>query len=182
LFFLLIFILLLLNRQRIKSRQNRIEQETLSLGNKMLEEELKFKERMLEDNIKYLLDINDLLASTIDKFNTLKISSKPENRPVIKEIISMLQTGINDDLWKEFDFRFNQIHKDFYNRLNKRFPDLTINEKKLCAFLKLKMTTKEIASITSLSIKSIETARSRLRKKLNLEDNSKNLTDFLAEI
>jgi tetratricopeptide (TPR) repeat protein len=175
---ILSFTLLILNRQRIRSKQIRLIQSKLEIENRLLQEELDFKEKMLQENIKYLLDINELLASTISKFNTLKISSKPENRRVIKEVISILQSGINDDIWREFEVRFNQIHRDFYQKLNARFPDLTPNEKKLCAFLKLNMTTKEIASITSLSTKSIETARSRLRKKLNIENKSMSLSSF----
>ncbi len=182
LIFVLAVTLLILNRQRIRSKQIRLIQSKLEIENRLLQEELDFKEKMLQENINYLLDINALLANTISKFNTLKISSKPENRRVIKEVISILQSGINDDIWREFEVRFNQIHKDFYQKINARFPDLTPNEKKLCAFLKLNMTTKEIAAITSLSVKSIETARSRLRKKLNIENKSMSLSTFFENI
>lgn len=182
LFFVLVFILLIFNRQRIKSKQHSIEHNKLTLGNRLLQEELEFKENMLQDNINYLLTINELLSNTISKFNDLKSNSKPENQKIIKEIIHNLQSGINDDIWEEFELRFNQIHKDFYQRLNARFPDLSTNDKKLCAFLKLQMTTKEISAITSLSIKSIETARSRLRKKLNLKDKPEKIADFLNKI
>lgn len=180
--FILLFILLIYNRQRISAKASMLMQSKLELGNRLLQEELDFKEKMLQENINYLLDINELLTSTITRFNSLITSSKPENKQVIKEIISDLQSGINDDIWKEFEVRFNQIHKNFYKKINTLFPDLTPNEKKLCAFLKLKMTSKEISAITSLSVKSIETARSRLRKKLNIENKSKSLSDFFENL
>lgn len=179
LLFILVFIVLIYNRQRIKGRQHAIEQNKLRLGNKLLQEELDFKENMLQDNITYLLSINELLTDTINQFNELKQSSKPENHQIIKEIVLNLQSGINDDIWEEFELRFNQIHKDFYKKLNERFPELSANDKKLCAFLKLNMTTREISAITSLSVKSLETARSRLRKKLQLQNKSESLSQFL---
>lgn len=182
LFLILIFIVAIYSWQRIKSRHNKLEESKLMLGNKLLHEELEFKEKMLQDNIKYLLSINELLTETIGKFNIIKSDSKPENQHIIKDIISHLQSGMNDDIWEEFELRFNQIHKDFYKTLNTQFPELSANDKKLCAFLKLNMNTKEISSITSLSIKSIETARSRLRKKLNIQDKSIGLSEFLNDI
>lgn len=182
LFFILVFTFLLFNRQRILTRQHEMEQSNLELENNLLQEELDFKGKMLQDNIKYLLDINDLLTGTIDKFNNLRLSSKPENRHVLKDIINTLQSGVNDEIWKEFEVRFNQVHRNFYNKINELFPDLTSNEKKLCAFLKLNMTSKEISHITSMNIKSIETARSRLRKKLNIKEKSISLSEFLENL
>jgi DNA-binding CsgD family transcriptional regulator len=61
-------------------------------------------------------------------------------------------------------------------------PELSLNERRLCAFLRLNMTTKEIASITGQSPRSIEVARTRLRKKLNLTNSDTSLTDFLSHI
>lgn len=182
LFFILIFILLIYNQQRIRARQHKLEQTKLLMANKLLQEELEFKEKMLQDNINYLLNINELLTNIVDRFNEIKSISKPENQKFIKDIIENIQTGINDDFWEEFELRFNQIHKDFYQKLNEHFPDLSSNEKKLCAFLKLKMTSKDISSITSMSIKSIDTARSRLRKKLNIIDKSLGLPEFFNKL
>jgi DNA-binding CsgD family transcriptional regulator len=59
------------------------------------------------------------------------------------------------------------------------FPTLTLNERRLCAFLKLQMTTKEIASLTGQSIRAVELARTRLRKKLQLTNSEINLYDFI---
>ena len=63
-------------------------------------------------------------------------------------------------------------------RLVKRFPDLKINDRKLCAYLRMGLSSKEMASLLNTSVRSIETARYRLRKKLNLETGD-NLTDFI---
>ena len=74
-----------------------------------------------------------------------------------------------------------EVHEDFYDALNKKFPDLTPNEKRLCAFLRLNMTTKEISAITHQSVQSINMARFRLRKKMNMEHDD-NLISFLGQL
>jgi len=80
-----------------------------------------------------------------------------------------MQSHTNQDIWTEFELRFQQVYNDFYDKLQEKFPNLSSNEKKLCAFLKLNMTTKEISAITYQSVNSIVVARSRLRKKLDIE-------------
>jgi DNA-binding CsgD family transcriptional regulator len=74
------------------------------------------------------------------------------------------------------------VHIEFYEKLQSKFPDLTTNERKLCAFLRLNMTTKEISAITNQSLNSIEMARHRLRKKLNIDNSQVNLTTFLMDL
>ena len=76
---------------------------------------------------------------------------------------------------------FKEVHFAFYEMLQKSFPDLTVNEKRLCAFLRLNLTTKEIAAITHQSVKSINMARFRMRKKMNLESDV-DLAGFLASL
>ncbi len=83
--------------------------------------------------------------------------------------------------WEEFEYRFQQLHSGFYDRLNQRFPGLTINERRLCAFLKLDMTTKEISDITGQSVRAVNMARIRLRNKLGLTHTDTELFAFLSE-
>lgn len=85
-------------------------------------------------------------------------------------------------MWDEFELRFQGVHNEFYQKLQSINPELSTNERRLCAFLKLNMTTKEIASITHQSPRSIEVARTRLRKKLNLTNSDISLTDFFLSI
>ena len=83
--------------------------------------------------------------------------------------------------WEEFEYRFQQIHSGFYERLKKSHPDLTLNERRLCAFLKLDMTTKEISDITGQSNTAVSMARIRLRRKLGLTNTDRELYDFLSD-
>ena len=96
-------------------------------------------------------------------------------------MIRDLLLNSSSDVWEEFEVRFQDVHSDFYDNLNKKFPNLTPNEKKICSFLRLNMSTKEISAITYQSVRSIDMARFRLRKKLEL-DTDENLVSFLSQI
>ena len=98
----------------------------------------------------------------------LKSADKPENNTWIKEILREMQSNVDNTVWGEFEMRFQQVHQDFYQKLLEKYPDLTPNEIKICAFLKLNMTTKDISAITFQSVKSIQVARNRLRKRMGI--------------
>jgi DNA-binding CsgD family transcriptional regulator len=74
------------------------------------------------------------------------------------------------------------VHSEFYTTLRKLYPDLSPADEKLCAFLRLNMSSKEIAAVSQQSIKSVEVARARLRKKLNLTNTNSNLVSHLANL
>lgn len=173
--------ILLINRQKAKAKQHDQEEKKLHLENRLLQEELNFKEKLLQDNIVYLLTKNNLLASVTEKLMSKRNAFNPENQHLINEVILELQQALENDLWEEFEVRFNQVHSDFYKNLNVKFPHLSPGEKKLCAFLRLDLTSKEIAAITSQNINSIETARTRLRKKLIPPNSELNLQEFLKQ-
>lgn len=129
----------------------------------------------------YMIRKNELITSVFEKLIQSKLLFKKENQKIIDEIIRDLQSSTDDDVWTEFEVRFQQVHNDFYTKLNERFPNLSANEKRLSAFLRLNMSTKEISAITYQSPNSITVARSRLRKKLGL-DTDENLISFLETL
>lgn len=75
---------------------------------------------------------------------------------------------------------FEQVHPSFYKNIEEKCPDLTIKEKRLCAFLRLGLSTKDIASITFTEVRSVESARNRLRKKLDIASDE-SLIEFLSQ-
>ena len=99
----------------------------------------------------------------------------------LNNIVKKLSKQQSDSSWKEFEKRFSEIHSDFYSLLLNQYPNLSQNEVKLSAFLKLGMNTKEICSITFQSVRAVEAARLRLRKKLSLSS-SDNLCMFLQKL
>jgi hypothetical protein len=96
-------------------------------------------------------------------------------------VINELRNHTNDDLWQQMELTFGQIHQSFYIKIYKLFPNLTRNEKRLCAFLKMNLSTKDISSITHQTVRSIEVARARLRIKMNLT-RTDSLTKFFSQI
>jgi DNA-binding CsgD family transcriptional regulator len=99
----------------------------------------------------------------------------------VREIISELKQNLDETSWREFEYRFARVHESFYDTLDAQFPDLTPAERKVCAMLKLNMSSKEIAAITMVRPESVDTARSRIRKKLDI-DKDENLTEFLNRL
>jgi len=189
LFFIVLTLVLFVILQRRKMRYSRLEKEHLELESKHLNlekekltEQLDFKNRELATNVMYLLKKNELITNISEKLIKSKLDFKKENQQIIQEIIFDLRSNMDTDSWAEFEAHFTQVHTDFYTKLNEQFPNLTANEKKLSAFLKLNMSTKDISSITYQSVKSISVARSRLRKKLNIESEEINLVNFLSQL
>lgn len=157
-----------------------LESKNLELEKETLQKELEIKNKELTTNVMYQIRKNELMheiAQTLQKHSS---GFKKENQELIMGIIRELEKSQEQTLWDEFEIRFQSVHNDFYEKLNTTHPDLSPNERKLCAFLKLNMSTKEIASITGQSQRSIEVARTRLRKKLQLASREDNLIEYLA--
>jgi tetratricopeptide (TPR) repeat protein/DNA-binding CsgD family transcriptional regulator len=189
-------VLMLLNRnQKIKIKRNEALQESLLLESKNLalekqnleleksnlRQELDFRNKELATHVMYLLKKNEFITSITEKLLSIKEFLSIQNKKWVQDIIREMKSNVDNTVWGEFEMRFQQVHEDFYNRLKEHFPDLTPNEKKLCAFLRLNMTTKEISSITFQSIKSIQVARTRLRKKMDIT-RDENLISYLQQL
>ena len=185
----ILIVITLYSLLKIKSKNQILAKEKLDLENKelslrkqYLENELESRSKDLTTNVMYLIKKNELISEISLRLISLKKISKKENQKDISKIIMDLQTAKDDAIWDEFEVRFNQVYNDFYERLNEQFPNLTINERKICAFLKLNMTSKEICTLTRQSTNSLNVARTRLRKKLGLSNTDTNLTSFLENI
>ena len=176
LIFGIIIVILILNHIRLKAKKSLLEKEAL-------EKELEFKKKELTLNVMSLMKKNEIFSDISEKLMALaKESASTDTRAAIKKIGRDLQKGQEDELWKEFTLRFKEVHSEFYNTLLSRFPNLSPNEQKLCAFLRLNMTTKEISELTGQSISTIEIARHRLRQKLGITNSEVNLITFLSQI
>jgi len=175
----LIIAFLFYGRLRIKNKHSKIEKENLRLESQQLTKELNFKNRELAINVIYLVKKNELINFISEKLLRAKSRFTTENQVMIQQMIIELQASIDSNIWKTFEQRFLEVHKEFYEKLKKNFPDLSDNDRKLCALLRLNMSTKDIAAITHQNPNSIEVARTRLRKKLLLSNKSISLVSFL---
>ena len=149
----------------------------------VLQTKLHSKQREI---LSYITNEIRLTESKTEVANYLKEQQKEiankTAHAVIGQSIRKLLADDKKQLWKELDIRFNQVNPDFYARLLKKHPDITKNEKRLCAFLLMNMSSKEIASLTGQSLKALEQARTRLRKKLGLNHTATSLSNFLKLI
>lgn len=97
-------------------------------------------------------------------------------------VIKVIDKNLNNNKdWNFFKEAFNNADKDFLDKIKSLHPDLTANDLKFCAFLRLNLSSKEVAPLLNISIRSVEIKRYRLRKKLNLE-HSQGLIDYILEI
>lgn len=182
LFFTISILLLIFIRQRLKMRQIRLQKKQLSLENRMVEEEIGYKNRELTTHVMYLVNKNELINAITEKLGRIIPLLKPSNREYIRKLILDLQNAVDANIWEQFEERFSEVHREFYHRIGELFPNLTVNERKLAALLRLGMTSKEIASITHQQVSSIEVARTRLRKKMGITNRDISLLQFLANI
>lgn len=155
--------------------------QKLQLENQFLEAEIEVKDKVMATEVLYKIQKNEMVEGVIKKLTNRKNIPK-EGEDLIGEAIVKLKESLDHEIWNEFEIRFKQVNAKFYEKLNKLYPDLTANERRLCAFLSLDMTSKEISAITAQSLNSIKVARNRLRKKLQLTHSDKGLTDLLTAI
>jgi tetratricopeptide (TPR) repeat protein len=172
----IIIILLILNQLRLKSKKSRLEKQSL-------EKELDFKKKELTLNVMSLMKQNEMLSEISDKIVRIeKESVHQETRDALKRVGKEVQKSTEHETLKEFSLRFKEVHKDFYDVLLARFPDLTPSDLKLCAFLRLNMTSKEISELTGQQLNTLENARYRLRQKFGISNSDVNLVTFLTQI
>lgn len=181
-----LFILMLLLLIAVAVQLHRVR-----LGKKIATElryEVETKQEKLHDQGKELMSKilqlgsnNSEVSFVINQLETLKAELGVQGKQKIQHIIINLEQHQNKDIWNEFEIRFSQVNTKFYESLAKLFPMLTSNEKRLASLIFLNFSTKEISQITKQSYRSILVAKSRLRKRLSLEQNEE-LTTFLTKL
>jgi len=103
------------------------------------------------------------------------------NRTEGNALLTMIGSNLSEeDAWSVFQENFDLIHENFFRKLKERYPGLTSTDLKLCTLLRLNYSSKEIAGMMHISIRGVEAARYRLRKKLNLTE-TENLVDFMIK-
>lgn len=159
------------------------EKELIALRNQQLQIELDHQGRELASSTMHIVQKSEMLLSIKDKLKRINnLCNDPKIKPEISALIKTIDNDtIIDNDWKKFELYFNQIHNSFTGMLKEKFPNLSANDIKMCAYLRMNLSTKEIASILNISTRGVEVSRYRLRKKLGLE-NGANITDFLTSI
>lgn len=159
---------------------DRSEKEVVRLRNEKLEAEISFKNRELASMTMHLIQRGEVLARIRETIlSVLKKHDFKDSTINFRQLIRLIRNvEHSDEDWEQFSIYFNHVNQGFFSALKEKFPNLTPNELKLCAFLRLNLSTKEIAQLMNITGKGVEVGRYRLRKKLKLEP-EQNLFDFL---
>jgi len=172
----LAFIMLLNSRQKIKIKNANLEKEKA-------ESDLKFKSKELSINLLALLKKSEMISVFSKKLSELENSpSGIDFKEAAKRLNNEIKQSTDERLWQEFSIRFKETNSEFDDKLLKNYPDLWPSELKLCAYLRLNLSTKEISDLTGQRTEAIEKARYRLRKKFGLTNSESNLVTFLTQI
>ena len=122
----------------------------------------------------------ELLSNNKEDLNKFRnnVSIEKDSKE-FQKIIRIIDKEVDHNQeWEQFAVHFDSVHTNYLKNLKTKYPDLTASELKLCAYLRLSLSTKEIAQLMNISIRGVETSRYRLRKKMNLS-NEANLFDAL---
>ncbi len=156
------------------------EKEIIKLQNEKLANEVKFKSRELADATLHLVEREDALTRVKDELQNLY--KKTNNNHDVKKTLQLVNDiEKNNSNWDQFVSHFDEINNDSLKKLKGKFPKLSKTDLKVCAYLLLNLSSKEIAQLMNISVRGVEIARYRLRKKLSLET-EQNLNDFLSEV
>ncbi|EAY26546.1 tetratricopeptide repeat protein [Microscilla marina] len=170
-----------LNEQKLKT-----ELENKLLKEQQLQSQLEAKSKELTSHALHVIQKNKMLEELKDKLRTLKQQHKKgeltDVGKQIQQVINRINYSFSQDKdWKDFKKVFEEVHQDFFVKLQRQHPGLTPAETRLCALLKLNLSSKDISTIMGISTDSLRIARYRLRKKLQLPKEVK-LHNFVTKI
>lgn len=152
------------------------EQKLMHVKNEQLEHEIQSKNRELTLSTLSIAKKNEILGEIK---RALQQAEKPQNTAEVTELI---EANLNDTKdWEFLEEAFNHADKDFLKKLKSNHPDLTPHDLRFCAYLRLNLTSKEIAPLLNISVRSVEIKRYRIRKKMDLP-HEKSLVDYILSI
>jgi DNA-binding CsgD family transcriptional regulator len=164
------------SQEQLALKELETSQKFMQLTNEKLKLDIESKNRELAVSTMSLIKKNEFL-------NSIKTELKEkDNQQDIKKVIRIIDKNLNNtDDWKLFEEAFNNADKDFLKLIKEKHPVLTPNDLRLCAYLRLNLSSKEIAPLLNISPRSVEVKRYRLRKKMDLPHEF-SLTNYILEI
>ena len=159
------------------------EKEIVKLRNDKLEADVNFKNKELATATMHLMQRGKLILKIKEELlpivKTENIEESPEEFRKILSLIKEAERADSD--WEHFSVHFDHVHANFLSKLKEQIPSLSANDLKLCAYLKMNLTSKEMAQLMSVTVRAVEVSRYRLRKKLDVSTDT-NLFNYLMEI
>ena len=165
-----------INQSQLELKEIEKKQALMSIENEKLSQDIDGKNRELAISTMSMIKKNQFLSKIKSDLKEAESSSK------ISSVIKVIDRHLNNqDDWKFFEEAFNNADKDFLKKVKNYHPSLTNNDLRLCAYLRLNLSSKDIAPLLNISLSSVEIKRYRLRKKMNLSRNE-GLTDHLLSL
>ena len=160
------------------------EKEIVKLKNEKLESEIEHKNTELASAAMHLVQKGELLGNIREELMRMKkgVNGDGAAAEEFKKMLRILgEENKMDKDWEQFAIHFDKVHSDFLQILKSVYPQLSSHELKLCAYLRMNLSSKEIAQLENISVRGVEISRYRLRKKLHIPTEI-NLFDFLMEL
>ena len=165
-----------INQSQLELKEIEKKQALMSIENEKLSQDIDGKNRELAISTMSMIKKNQFLSKIKSDLKEAESSSK------ISSVIKVIDRHLNNqDDWKFFEEAFNNADKDFLKKVKNYHPSLTNNDLRLCAYLRLNLSSKDIAPLLNISLSSVEIKRYRLRKKMNLSRNE-GLTEHLLSL
>ena len=162
-------------KKELELKELESSQKIIKLNNDKLRSDIESKNRELATSTMSIIKKNEFLS-------TIKNELLEGNEKNAAKVVKIIDKNLNNtDDWKMFQEAFNNADQKFLDKVKEKHPDLTPNDLRLCAYLRLNLSSKEIAPLLNISPRSVEVKRYRLRKKMDLEHNA-NLTNYILEI
>ncbi len=173
----LIAVAVRLFRMTLERHRRMIEYE---VGKNRLESELDYKSYELMLTMRYLIRKTDTLRELRDRLESVKESSSKLPARFVREMEQIIDHGLDTQTeeWQNVMKNLKFSQEGFFSKMKKKYPSLTPNDLRLCSYLRMNFTTKEIANLSNISTRAVEIGRYRLRTKLKLSHDV-NLTEFL---
>lgn len=175
-------------RRRLYAQRQEDRKALLALQNEKLAESVRLKSQEISSSMLNLIQKKELLSSLFNESKKISLlldeaKTNPSRIIEVQNAVDRLSSQIkhniqDDDSWKKLEINFDIVHQDFISRLKEAYPVLSYTDVKLAVYIRMNLLTKEIAPLLNISERGLESARYRLRKKLNLK-NTERLSDFL---
>jgi len=175
---IVIFFLLGLYVLWLRAKRNKLRQE---IENERLNHELDLKKRELATHTLHIIQKNELLENLENKVKELKQKDSSHGSSY-SEITRMINSNrLIDKDWDNFKSVFEQVHQDFFTKLQSLYSNISSNELRMAAMMKMNLNSKEMASILNITPDSVKKARYRMRKKFQLEEEA-NVQEYLLSL
>jgi ligand-binding sensor domain-containing protein/DNA-binding CsgD family transcriptional regulator len=180
---------LLLKQKELESNKLKAENELIQLRNQTLQDEVKRHNIEIEKKNSELVSMAIQTTNRIEIIVKLKknlsdilVAANEESHSLISSLIAEIDKDNNvKKEWEQFEQHFNQTNNNFFVALKEKYTDLTPHDLRMCAYLRMNLSNKEIAVLQNISVRGVEKSRFRLRKKMMLE-NDENIVSFLMDI